>query len=105
MKAQVILSAPKGSSRTRVSHPPSALVFCKAFWVAYPELHNHGMQRGSQGHHHGTRSQVLIHSSADIPEVQVVPWQQTGSEERFTKEEGDLVTRAESRTQVSEVLS
>lgn len=79
-------------TRRQHPHPP----------VAYPELHDHSVQRGSLGHHHSSRSQVLVHRGTDIPEVQVVPWQQARGEEGFTQEQGDLVTKT-GRSQVSGV--
>ena len=72
--------------------------------VAYPELHDHHVQRGGLGHHHSARPQVLVHSSPHIPEVQVVPWKQAGGEERLTQQERNLPIR-EKQAQVSEGFS
>lgn len=84
--------------RKQVTPDPSA----KNLWVAYPELHDHSVQRSSLGHHHSARPQVLVQGSPHIPEVQIVPWQQAGGKERLTQQERDLEIRVRSRTKTSE---
>lgn len=84
------------------TRPPASHPFCNNVGVAYPEFHDHSVQRGNLRQHHSARPQMLVHGSPHVPEVQVVPRQQAGGKEWLAQEERDLAIKARGRTKASE---